>query len=142
MSETNQFDYQAAVRRVEAAEARLRKARSFHPSKLQRRRGKDGSAQVFEAVAEWRRAIEEAYPPGFLDDYERLRRHDPAGAETAIRFLEADPWFFRSGYAKSKLLRYLGQIELDESQRRRLSNVMIAAVRGRDSREFRDYCRF
>src|SRR5258706_13851436 len=53
-------------------------------------------------------ALEAAYPPNFWADFERLRSgEDLTALETAIEFLEADPYFFRSGYVKEKLLRYV-----------------------------------
>jgi hypothetical protein len=60
-----------------------------------------------ETIAAWHAAIDEghrsllrAYPPGFWELVGLLRYGDPRGLEQAIRFLEADPWFFRSGYTK------------------------------------------
>lgn len=61
--------------------------------------------------------------------------------DTAIAFLEADPWFFRSGYEKEMIIRHLKRTELSIAQRVRLGRVVIAAVDGRDRREFRHYCR-
>ncbi len=89
----------------------------------------------------WREAIDGAYPPGFWDAYARLRDRDPAGLETAIAFLEADPWLFRSGCVKAALIRYINRLELLPGQRARLRAVVPAAVDHRDRREFRAYCR-
>jgi hypothetical protein len=36
-----------------------------------------------------------------------LKERNSSGLATAVRFLEADPWFFRSGYTKAELIRYL-----------------------------------
>jgi hypothetical protein len=61
--------------------------------------------------------------------------------EAAIAFLEADPWFFRSGYQKQVLIRHLKRAQLNAAQRNRLGYVVLAAIDGRDRVEFRHYCR-
>lgn len=61
-------------------------------------------------VDEYWRAWENVVPPGFWDEYDRLKRGDLLGLETAISFLEADPWFFRSGYLKADLLRFVARL--------------------------------
>jgi len=61
--------------------------------------------------------------------------------ETAIAFLEADPWFFRSGYEKQELIRHLKRTRLGPVQQERLGRVVLAAIDGRDRVEFRHYCR-
>ena len=65
----------------------------------------DLSEACTQALRLWYAAIERAYLPGFDEDVERLRTGDPSGMESAVSFLEADPWFFRTGYIKSKLIR-------------------------------------
>lgn len=50
--------------------------------------------------------------------------------ETAIAFLEADPWFFRSGYEKQKIIQHLKRAQLSEGQRLRLAHVVLAAIDG------------
>ncbi len=61
--------------------------------------------------------------------------------ETAIEFLEADPWFFRSGYIKAKLARFLKRVPLSKQQIDRLEKVLLKIVDERNTQEFRDYCR-
>ena len=61
--------------------------------------------------------------------------------EAAIAFLEADPWFFRSGYEKQNLIRDLKRARLNNAQRERLGRVVLAAIDDRDRAEFRHYCR-
>jgi uncharacterized protein (TIGR02996 family) len=82
-----------------------------------------------------------AWPPRFWEDLRRLRSGDAAALETAVAFLEADPWFFRSGYAKESLIRFLCRLELAQEHVARLRRVVLAAVDGRHRREFRSYCR-
>jgi len=71
------------------------------------------------------------------DIVERVRHGAPYGVDDALTFLEADPWCFRSGYAKERLLRALGTAELTQAQRRRGAAVVKSYVLGPDRREFR-----
>lgn len=71
------------------------------------------------------------------DIVRRVRAGGPHGVNDALTFLEADPWCFRSGYAKERLLDALGHVELDAEQRRRGAGVVRGWVRGPDRREFR-----
>jgi hypothetical protein len=66
---------------------------------------------------------------------------DPAAIEGAIRYLEADPWEFRSGYLKGRLLRHLANRQLDEHQRRRLRPVLLRYCDVGARFEFAEACR-
>lgn len=97
---------------------------------------------AFRAADERRlRAEAEAFPPGFWDDVERLKRKDPAGLRTTLPFLDADPWFHRSGYAKARLVRYLRNVELTREQSDRVRDMLIKVVKSRDRAKFEDYCK-
>jgi hypothetical protein len=62
--------------------------------------------------------------------------------EYAIRFLEADPWCFGSGYVKSRLIRALLQLALDAETCRRLRGALLTAVDDdHNRREYREYVR-
>lgn len=75
---------------------------------------------------------------GFVEGLAARQRQD---VETAVAFLEADPWFFRSGYEKQNLIKHLKRMPLDELQRQRLGRVVLAVIDGRDRSEFRHFCR-
>ncbi len=132
------FDY---ARRAEIA----RKAQDFvHiASTISRGRPGDPNARKIHdlAVETLRKAVAAAYPAGFWRDYGRLKDGNSSGLVTAVKFLEADPWFFRSGYTKAELIRYIRHIELSQAIAERLRRVVLAAVDHRDRREFRLYCR-
>ena len=73
----------------------------------------------------------------FLAD---LRASDRQAIEEAILYLEVDPWYFRSGYLKERLIRGLKAANLTERDRRRLRNVIWNVAGGRNRREYRNYC--
>jgi hypothetical protein len=64
-----------------------------------------------------------AFMPGLAKGHVRC-------IETAIAFLDADPWFFRSGYEKQNIIRHLKRVPLSEAQRLRLARVVLAAIDG------------
>jgi hypothetical protein len=103
----------------------------------------DGLAEVRARTLELAyEAIEKAYPHGFWEDYERLRAGDAAFVEAGIRFLEADPWFFRSGYIKENLTRWLKRLPLTPDQEERLRGAVLNIVDHPDGRrEVRYYGR-
>jgi hypothetical protein len=93
-----------------------------------------------EAATAWHaqhRATDKLWESGFLAD---LRASKRPAIEEAILYLEVDPWYFRSGYLKERLIRGLKSAELTERDRRRLWNVVWNAAVGKNRREFRDYC--
>lgn len=83
-----------------------------------------------------------AFPGGIARAFFLLEKNDPDGIEMVVRFLEADPWYFRSGYHKADMLRLLRNSPLTEDQRKRLRQVILARIHARETpREFRWYCR-
>ncbi len=101
----------------------------------------DYTAAVKAARQLWDTAMQAAYPPGFWEDVQKLRAGDAAGLEAAIRFLEADPMFFGTGYEKAMLIRAIKPSMLTPSDIRRLQSVILSLVDRRDERDFRAFCR-
>jgi hypothetical protein len=81
-----------------------------------------------------------AFPGGLTRAYDQLRKADAAIIEAAIVFLEADPYFFRSGYVKADLVRAVSKFPLSPKQQMRLQQVIIDRIKGPTRREFRRYC--
>ena len=106
---------------------------------------RDPKAQVTlawrDATAQLRAALERAYPPTFFDSLEAVKQGKRSGLDEVIDFLEADPWFFRSGYVKATALRAIKRVPLEPDEAERLRRVILDIVERRDRREFRDYCR-
>jgi hypothetical protein len=85
-------------------------------------------------------AMRAALPPGFWHSAEQLKNGDPTGLDTIIEFLEADPIYFRSGYLKADLLRWLNRVSLTQEQFQRLGRVVLHVVSANWRREFNRYC--
>ena len=102
-----------------------------------------------EGLRRWREACSRfhlaypklAFPGGLTRLHAELPKGNTAVIEDAVRFLETDPYFFRSGYLKEEVLRYLARAPLEAHQESRLRDVILARVRGPARREFRRYCR-
>jgi hypothetical protein len=108
-------------------------------------RERDTSREAFmrwrQAASDLHAALAAAYPPGFWEMMRRLPAGDADSVAAAVLFLEADPWFFRSGYLKERILRGLTGLYLSPSIAQRLQQVLVMVVQRRDRREFRRYCR-
>lgn len=134
-----EFDYAGRAAAVEAARLAVKRAfDDIHDRRNPRDPGREAWAA---AVRRFWAAVEVAYPPVFWDDVDRLRADDWSGLESAVRFLEADPYFFRSGYVKARLITLVNRAPLSKSEVDRLRAVVLAAVDGRDREEFRRFCR-
>jgi tetratricopeptide (TPR) repeat protein len=98
-------------------------------------------ALLEQAVALYDQALEDAYPANFWENFDRLEKRDAAALDRAISFLEADPWFFRSGYIKEDLIRFICRLPISQADALRLQKVVLAAIDLRDRRDFRRYCK-
>jgi len=94
------------------------------------------------AADAYREALRQAYPPDFESMLDSLRAGSPALVDEGVAFLEADPWFATSGYAKANLIRFIGRMTLTDGQREALKAIVIGRIiDGGAGHEFRRYCR-
>lgn len=123
--------------------ARLRELHAeIHRSARTRNDSAEAQSRWQQASARFHNEYDSlAYPGGLDAGLARLRLLDAAAIASAIQFLEADPYFFRSGYVKAEILRRLKKAPLTKSQEQRLRNVVLARISGQDRRELRAYCR-
>jgi hypothetical protein len=70
-----------------------------------------------------------------------IQLDDPRAVEAALSYLEDDPWEFRSGYLKGRLLHHLVSRDLDEPQRLRLRPVLVHYCQVGPRWEFSKACR-
>lgn len=82
-----------------------------------------------------------AFPGGLGKGLQALDSSKPDAIDNAIQFLEANPYFFRSGYIKEKLLTKLKNVDLTKSHLVRLHKVLLNIVDNHYCREFRYYCK-
>ena len=80
--------------------------------------------------------------PGGDSRWEALMSLDSAEIETAIAFLEADPFHFRSGYMKEAIWRRLKAAELGPKQVRRLEAAAMSQLHRQIRRDFWYMVRF
>jgi hypothetical protein len=71
----------------------------------------------------------------------KIRSGDREAVNDALLFLEVDPWYFRSGYLKEKLIDSLKQAPITEDDRARIQGIIVSAAAGRNRREFKRFCR-
>ncbi len=127
-------DWAGAAQRVREAQSRL--------NQVAHRRSRAEWTAWEDAVPRFHTALEAAYPPGFWDEYEALVQHNDAPRSLILGFLEANPYFYRSGYIKQKILRYLKQVSLSKQEKERLRFVVLAQVEAPHARrEFPEYAR-
>lgn len=74
------------------------------------------------------------------DKLKEIEEVDGEWRESAITFLEVNPRYFRSGYDKAQLLRYLKRADLSLKHKQRLLVVLLDVVGRPSGVEFRQYC--
>ncbi len=82
-----------------------------------------------------------AFPGGLSAGLKRLKNSDPEAVELALQFLQADPYFFGSGYIKENILRQFKRFPLTKDQHLRLAALIVRSIDGGGRREFRGYSR-
>ncbi len=76
------------------------------------------------------------------DKLKEIQEIDGEWRENAVTFLEVNPRYFRSGYDKAQLLRYLKRADLSPKHKQRLKTVLLDVVGRPSGVEFRQYCQF
>ena len=104
-------------------------------SELRWRTGKAEDITCWEnSVRAWKEFSGFGYPETKFYFFENqtflaaLSAGDAEAKESAINFLEFDPYYYRSGYIKSKLLVRLKHIKLTASEIKRLQKVVCNAI--------------
>ena len=116
-------------------------------SDLRLRTGKAEDIERWEkAVKDWKEFSGFGYPETKFYFFENqtfltaLSSGENDAKEYAIKFLESDPYYYRSGYIKSKLLVRLKNIKLTAYEIKRLQKVICNAIVSRQPKcEFKYY---
>jgi hypothetical protein len=82
-----------------------------------------------------------AFPGGLSKEMELLKKHDSTAIDQAILYLKANPYYFRSGYIKQKILTRLKQAQLTNKQILQLQDILIDVIQRTGRRENREYHR-
>lgn len=98
------------------------------------------SPPAVQARAEYSSAWEAVVRPQFLDRLRHGSRSSP-DIETAIAYLEIDPWHFHSGYIKEELARILRGVALKALQRHRVGEAIVAALQKGKREDLKEYAR-
>jgi hypothetical protein len=114
----------ARVILTNAAEvARLHKR--VHEAFAHRGESKTRREEWEQACAEFHSRYDElSFPGGYTGAVARLLAGDKFTVEATICFLELRPYFFRSGYMRSELLRKVKRAPLSPAQATRLAAVL------------------
>jgi hypothetical protein len=95
----------------------------------------EGRQAWSEAAARHKLAVKTVESPDWIALIQKIKRSDPMAVEAAIVYLEVDPWCFRSGYFKERILRELSRAHLDEPDKRRIRVVLVnSLLKGRRPR--------
>lgn len=86
-------------------------------------------------------AFSAMYPATFWRAVSLLSEGDASGLSTCLDFLEADPWCFRSGYAKQVIIRLVRHVRLGGPSLWRLQDALLIPVFTGPRTEFREYLR-
>ena len=84
---------------------------------------------------------EARYDWDFWRDMTLLRGGEEAYLEQAVHFLEDDPWYHGSGYAKETLISAINRLDVPPRLAERLRAVVLDIVERRNDRHFRAFCR-
>ncbi len=80
-----------------------------------------------------------AFPSGLEKGLELLKKHYPSTIDTAINYLYANPYFFRSGYIQQKIAHYLKSASLSTKQIIDLHETFIAHLTEDKTAHRREY---
>ncbi len=105
------------------------------------RRDPRGLVAYEQALAAWHAYRHEVLRLWDPEVQAHIRAGEGPWRHVALTFLEAGPWFFRSGYLSARLCRVLKQSALTPEEQQRVRQILLAAITQRRSEEFRAYVR-
>lgn len=81
-----------------------------------------------------------AFPSGLSEGLNAPKKHDPDTIEVAIEYLNVDPYYFRSGYNKKKIVHLLKSAPLKKKQIKTLQEILFKALKSKYVL-YMEYCR-
>ena len=97
----------------------------------------DADRQVWaDACRQFHQRFDQLAFPGGTAQWAAFLAGKSRGIDAAIAFLDVDPWFLRSGYAKEIIWHRLKRFPLEASRLATLESIALAWLRRRVRREF------
>jgi hypothetical protein len=88
-------------------------------------RGLEDMQRHAAACAEYNQRYEQlAFPGGYANALRQLVEHDPNTLDVVLTFLEVRPYFFRSGYMWTTLLKRAQRVPMGTKQHARLQKIL------------------
>ncbi len=75
-------------------------------------------------LAEYTALVDRMFPGGYAKTFERIQAGDGSAIEFGLVFVEVQPYFFRSQYIRTQLIRMLKQTKLSSLQTERLKLIV------------------
>lgn len=75
-------------------------------------------------LAEYEKLVDRMFPGGYAKVFEQIRAGDGSAIEFGLVFVEVQPYFFRSQYHRTRLIRILKHARLSSLQAERLKRVL------------------
>ena len=138
---TNRSDYLDAAIVRERAVAVDDTHRLIHVTERKRDQGARELQDWVDAAAQAKVAVDALYSPDFVQLIRAIPSREADALEAAYVYLEVDPWCFRSGYYKQKILVRLARVPRPALDEARLQRALLSmACKGRRA-EWGDMCR-
>src|ERR1700761_8950053 len=75
-------------------------------------------------LAEYQKLVDRMFPGGYAKTFEKIQAGDGSAVEFGLVFVEVQPYFFRSQYIRTQLIRILKHARLSSLQTERLKRVL------------------
>lgn len=75
-------------------------------------------------LEEYQKLLDGLFPGGFEKEFEQIRAGDGSAIEFGLVFVEVQPYYFRSQYHRTQLLRRLKHAPLSLAQAERLKRIL------------------
>lgn len=75
-------------------------------------------------LAEYQKLVDRMFPGGYAKIFEQIQAGDGSAVEFGLVFVEVQPYYFRSQYQRTRLIRMLKHAPLSSLQAERLKRVL------------------
>ena len=127
-------EIQKAAREWDALRARVRATAAQRDASEQNMRAWQDACAAWHG---YRSILDTFWRPEAL---QQLEQGDPELLELALGFVEANAFYFRSGYLKQRLFRRLRRMKLTETQRQRVLAGVLGALHSQRGEGWSDFC--